>query len=205
MGGYGSGSWMRFHTKPVVENGLTLDLNRLLRDKLVLPGQHVSGTITWTRTSNGQRTASIGFEANLQNHEAAWIRLQYTADGTPVDYFVHLTTTRPHFGGYRWWFSCPTTGTRAAKLYLPAGERRFASRHAYRLAYHSQNQTFMDRNLSRAQDIRRRLGGSPSLFEPFPWKPNGMHWKTYWRLRERAERASRASTMAMARRLGMTL
>jgi len=188
-----------------VENGLTLDLNRLLRDKLVLPGQHVRGTLTWNRTSNGKRIASIGYEADLQNHEAAWIRLQYTADGTPIDYFVHLTTTRPHFGGYRWWFSCPTTGTRAAKLYLPAGERRFASRHAYRLAYHSQNQTFMDRNLSRAQDIRRRLGGSPSLFEPFPWKPNGMHWKTYWRLRERAERASRASTMAMARRLGMTL
>jgi hypothetical protein len=45
----------------------------------------------------------------------------------------------------------------------------------------------MRRGVSQAQKIRMRLGGSVSLFEPFPEKPKGMHWLTYLRLRTRAE------------------
>ena len=35
-----------------------------------------------------------------------------------------------------------------------------------------------------ARKIRIRLGGGPSLFDPFPDKPKGMHLATYDRLRE---------------------
>ena len=38
------------------------------------------------------------------------------------------------------------------------------------------------RALHKAQDIRRRLGESTNMREPFPEKPKGMHWKTYERL-----------------------
>jgi hypothetical protein len=31
-----------------------------------------------------------------------------------------------------------------------------------------------------------RLGGSPSIIDPFPEKPLGMHWSTYHRLRAKA-------------------
>ena len=46
-----------------------------------------------------------------------------------------LETTPQTFGGRRWWFVCPRTGVRAAKLHLPNGAFTFASRLAYRLAY----------------------------------------------------------------------
>jgi hypothetical protein len=40
-----------------------------------------------------------------------WLRLSTTfkATGFAVDYRVCLTTTRPRFGGLRWWFVCPLT------------------------------------------------------------------------------------------------
>jgi len=41
----------------------------------------------------------------------------------------------------------------------------------------------------RAQKIRRRLGGSSSLVEPFPQKPKGMRWRTYEHFREQAKAA----------------
>jgi hypothetical protein len=37
--------------------------------------------------------------------------------------------------GAGYWFCCPGTGKRAAKLFLPRGGHRFLSREAYRLGY----------------------------------------------------------------------
>jgi hypothetical protein len=42
--------------------------------------------------------------------------------------------------------------------------------------------------LAKAQAVRERLGGSPSLDDPFPEKPRGMHWRTYRKLQAQDER-----------------
>jgi hypothetical protein len=204
VGGIGSGTWVRQGTKTLVEEGLTLDLNKLIKDGALQPGQSVCGTLTWTRSRTGEKFASIGYEADLTDPTSGSMHLHYNANGNPVDYQVSLTTTRPHFGGIRWWFVCPVTGVRAFKLLLPSGNDQFASRQAFVFAYRSQNETRRDRQLSKAQKIRRRLGGSGSLSDPFPDIPKGMHSQTYWRLRKTSERAANASLMAMAQRLGIT-
>jgi hypothetical protein len=66
----------------------------------------------------------------------------------------------------------------------------FACRKCLKLAYSSQWRPAWRRALYRAQDIRERLGGTPNMFDPFPCKPKGMHWRTYWELRRLHDEAN---------------
>src|SRR5262249_18355966 len=38
-----------------------------------------------------------------------------------ISYRIWLSWSQPNFGGRRYWFCCPETGKRAAKLFLPRG------------------------------------------------------------------------------------
>jgi len=201
VGGWGSGSWIRWPTKPVVEDGLTLDLCRLIREGLVVPGSSVAGSLVWRHSTTGGETFSVGYHASLLSPGSGWLRLYYTAAGMSLDYRIELTVTRPYFGGTRWWFVCPVEGVRAAKLYSPPRSCLFLSRKGLRLAYRSQNQGTWERQLRVAQAIRVKLGGTPNLADPFPDKPKGMHWKTYFRLRKKAGWVADRGMFLMARRL----
>jgi hypothetical protein len=85
----------------------------------------------------------------------AWLRLRYRADGEAVDYKVQLVTTKPNYGGRRWWFICPIVRRdggpprRVAKLYLPSGSKYFGSREAYGLTYTSCQESGKSRGLFR--------------------------------------------------------
>ena len=204
MGGPGSGRYWG-SGKATVADGLTLDINKLVRDGNIRPGQWCSGTLTWRRVSSGEEVGSIGYEANLIDPDDSWMRLHYRQNGEPRDYRVTLETTRPNYGGRRWWFRCPATGRRIVKLHSPPGGDIFASRRAYGLAYPSQRERAYERALTRTQDIRIKLGGDPSLAAPFPDKPKGMWWNTYWRLREEANEAEHRSLVGVAERLGFEL
>ena len=56
--------------------------------------------------------------------------------------------------------------------------------------------------MEKARAIRQRLGGGADLSEPFPDKPKGMHWKTYYRLQQKAEHANCLSLVLAMQRLG---
>ena len=201
MGGPGSGRHWGCG-RATVEDGLTLDIRKLVRDGGIQPGQWRSGTLTWRRVPSGEETGSIGYEANLIAPDDAWIRLHYRQNEEPRDYRVRPETTGPNYGGRRWWFRCPATGCRVAKLHSPPGGDMFASRRAYGLAYRSQRELSHERALARTQDIRMKLGGDPSLAIPFPDKPRGMWWRTYERLRAEAEQAEMRSWIGVAERFG---
>jgi hypothetical protein len=105
--------------------------------------------------------------------------------GEFCDYSVDLVSTRPPYGGLRWWFVCPGVvagrrcGRRVRKLYLAPGRAGFACRRCCELCYISQREDKWTRALSKAQAIRVRLGGSAAMHKEFPAKPKRMRWKTY--------------------------
>jgi hypothetical protein len=207
MGGYGSG---RSGGRLTTENGLTLSLSKLLRDQLFRPGSVCYSSIIWTNTTTGERVGSIGYEAHL-GQESGRVRLHYTTtrwDGErrESDYWIQLATTAQPFGGRRWWFVCPRTGRRAAKLYLPNGAFTFASREAYRLAYRCQREAPHDRALRRAFKLRDKLGAKGGIGD-YVEKPKWMRRRTYERAMARIDKAEEvvdAHTARLLHRLKQT-
>ena len=192
MGGKGSGHWCRWDARPIVEDYRCLDVDRWHRDGLLRPG-HGFSWCWWRDSDRTQKVANINVLVT-DGRVVLSYRCRYGGgDWHDVTKSVPLTWTLCNYGGRRPWFVCPgvvngvVCGRRVRKLYC-AG-RYFLCRHCYGLAYESQRESPLYRALRRTQEIRLRLGGSGSLAEPFPVKPKGMHWRTYWRLRREAEEA----------------
>lgn len=120
---------------------------------------------------------------------------QHGGRSCDVSRIVNLDHTDTQFGGRRPWFSCPSCARRCRVVYL--GSRGPECRNCLRLVYPSQSEDGSSRALSQAQDIRLRLGGAANMFEDFPPKPWGMHWKTYDRLRARHDRLEGVSLMGL--------
>lgn len=185
MGSIGSGDWYR-SKKSYLDDCRNLCINRMVKLKAISPDGRTSGSWVWTDVQTGEKTSSIGYESCTTDPENMYLRLYYTLTGTgqKVDYKIKLVTTRPRYGGKRFWFICPYKGKRVAKLYLPYGAIYFASRHAYGLKYASQSETVQGRAINRMWRYKNKLGG-----EFFPTKPKGMHEKTFKRILNHAYRA----------------
>lgn len=151
MGGYGSG-W-EGSKKTTVEDSLTLDIKRLVEAQVIAPGRCRSGTWAWSYPEE-EPYARISYEAHVIDPADAWFRISGRVNDEPVDYRIQLETTRPSFGGLRWWFICPCSGRRAAKLHLPPGGKYFAHRKAYDLTYRSCQESGKFRRLYRHLAIR---------------------------------------------------
>lgn len=145
MGGYGSTRWGFHSKKDTVEDYRSLDTNRWMREGMLQQKAHSFGGWSWRNAHTGEETSSIGYEVNTLNDAFPWLRLFYTRtrSGEKMDYKIQLATTRPNFGGLRWWFICPlvTDGKacnrRVGKIHLPPGGRYYGCRHCYDLTYAS--------------------------------------------------------------------
>jgi hypothetical protein len=209
MGGYGSG---RFGARPTSEatQSFVLDMRALTRAG-VRPGLHGKARIHF-----GEDDFPVDLEIGTRGPGDGHIRIAHETRSTreephPIRYSVYLTTTRPHFGGLRYWFICPADGRRVAKLYLLLGSRRFLSRRAFGLGYACQRVGRSDRLMRKARKLHRGLGGDgEALGQEAPDKPKGMHWRTYERkvaaweaAEERADEARLVSAAPLLRRIGI--
>jgi hypothetical protein len=197
MGGYGSG---KQGGRATVEGcqSLALDINRVIRPVAkALRGRDLPGDAEvrvgrrwwWTRHSEAEPWAEVEVALNLYR-EHGFATLRYNVEHWsrrtgPQAQRVQIVSTPCRFGGRRWWWLCPATGRRCAKLYLPNGGTLFLSRGpgAYRLAYVSQNGSAMDRSHGRLARLHRKLGGDYGhCDDPLPARPKWMRRRTYERL-----------------------
>lgn len=113
---------------------------------------------------------------------------------------IALVRTHPHLGGVRWWFLCPRTGRRVAKLYLPIGGRHFLSRQAYGLVHDTRQMSMVCLLSKRVSRIAGQLGAPDCDFLEPPEKPIRMRWRTYDQFVSRWYRARDAYWSVLDRR-----
>lgn len=171
-----------------LEDGLNLDLNRLIRQNLVRPGAAWGSTILWSDRYSGEKIASGRVSADMTDDRRGWFRLQLG----DLDQRITLVAAARHFGGTQRYFVCPQTGRRVSTLWKPPGAQFFASRHAWgrQVAYGSQFELPRDRALSAAQDIRYRLGGKDfvSIIDDVPPpRPKWMKRRTFEKIIRRCD------------------
>ncbi len=148
--------------------------------------------VSWRWHRGGSALCSIDIEI----HDDHVTLRDVTERGQHRTEWIVLTRTPCHYGGTRPWFCCPGCHQRCAKLYMYRG--RFLCRPCHGLGYRSQLEARPERPRLIAQRIRRRLGASPNLILPFPAKPAKMHWRTYYRIREKGERYTTRAIAMMA-------
>lgn len=196
MGGFGSGRGQ--DGKDTTSDMRPLDIRRLQRDGLLTPGR----AFGWHWTVNGEEVASIQMRT-----EADRVILNYRSrsnggEWQPMEYPVYLEWTPCHLGGRRAWFLCPARGC-GRRVAILFGGSIFACRHCHKLAYECQRESVDDRAARRADTIRRRLGWQPGILNGEGWKPRGMHWRTYERLKAAHDAHVNVSLAGMAQRLGL--
>jgi hypothetical protein len=170
-----------------LQEGLKLSINLLVGRGLIVPGSSTRPyAIRWVN-SDGKEITSGWISADMRGDVEGSLHIQIGQ----FQQTITLATLPRYYGGRQWFFLCPVTNRRASVLWLPRGERRFASKHAWpgRVAYRSQFMTAMDRAYLGMERIKRRLIGD---LDPQEWhlppKPKWMRWKTYHRLVEQFER-----------------
>src|SRR5829696_327817 len=166
MGGMGSGRW---GGRPTVGSGLSLDINKLLRDGSIIRNATTTGTLTWSQS--GEQVASMGYQAVLgpeRGHmRLSWTRTdRSTGQKKELQQWIELEAKPQPLGGRRWWFICPRRSHFVSKLHMAPGTAEFASQRAYRLAYRSQRQSPRDRAISRAWKARERLTAIGGIGDP---------------------------------------
>ncbi|MCC2866308.1 MAG: hypothetical protein LK562_00705 [Candidatus Accumulibacter phosphatis] len=178
----------------------TLDIRRLQRDGLLTPGL----AFGWQWTRHGVEVASIQMRTEVDRVILNYRSRGHGGEWQPMEYPVHLEWTPCHLGGRRAWFLCPARGC-GRRVAILFGGTIFACRHCHKLAYPCQRETDDDRAMRRADTIRRRLGWEAGIANPEGGKPEGMHWRTFQRLRAEHDVNVNASLLGIARRFRLNI
>jgi hypothetical protein len=170
----------------------------------------------WTGRFTWSTGLSVEYECRLEPPNCRILRLRYKTDDeyddevVDIDETIYLRRFPQPYGGYRWYFICPSSNRRCSVLLKPPGGKRFRSRRGFRcrLQYQSQRLSPMSRYHRGAAKAAKKVlrKGSPEWREEyadwvFPPKPKWMRWKTYNRQDEKAQAYEQAADAQLAWRL----
>ncbi|MHC4620263.1 MAG: hypothetical protein ACYTEQ_21150 [Planctomycetota bacterium] len=138
MGGIGSGrrkDYRDVRRKRLVEDALTLDLSELNINAFIAQRK---GELFWKR-GEIKHTTMLFRVGEIDGSMILYLSFVASLPQGPVTVRerIPLLTTRPFFGGQRWWFSCPCCLRRVRVLYIPKGCYRWECRLCHRLTYRS--------------------------------------------------------------------
>lgn len=164
-----------------LQDGLKLDLNRLIRDGLRRRDGFGRILIRWSHPYwDGITTASIA--ADLTGGRHGWLEVEIGGHGQRINL---IACPRP-YGGRQWYFVCPMTSRRASVVWRPPGADHFRSRQGWgprTVAYASQfNDATGRAHMGKARIKSRLIGDNDPDEWDLPPKPKWMRWSTYDRL-----------------------
>jgi hypothetical protein len=168
-----------------LEDGLKLDLNKLVRD-VCWPGdsQPYSVCTQWTSNIRGEFAGAL-ITIQKEGDDRGYLRLVLVGR---FEQRLELIAQPRHFGGQQWYFLCPVTHKKCSVVWLPPGADRFCSRQAWgkQVAYATQFEAPFNRAISAREKVKSRLIGdlNPRHWE-LPPKPKWMRWDTYERLADK--------------------
>ena len=154
----------------IVENYHHIDMSFLSENGIVKPGAVTKRHIDY------EGIFGIDIELFLEPVDNGVLVVSFP---TGKHQNIEIKSSKPHYGGYRYWFECPETYNKCRKLYYDNDNSIFVSRQALGLKYSSQYMDKRSRLAEKAKAIREKLGGEPNLTLPFPEKPKHMHQSTY--------------------------
>lgn len=191
MGGCGSG---RMGWRAKAERALKLDISQLKKRDCLKPGYTFTWRWTWTSGDSSSINITTRDNALVLNYRSR----NYGEEWLDQEQYIILVHTECNYGGTRPWFICPQCSRRVGVLY---SRGLFLCRHCSRVAYSSKSENLPDRMLRKANKIRDRLGADYGVQNPLR-RPKGMHWNTFWRLKNHVhtlETRSLVSTLIMLR------
>jgi hypothetical protein len=186
-------------SKNCTDDYRTLDVRKIQRAGRLTPGSACS----WVWSRNGETVATINMQTGAGNVRLTYRQRTHEGEWRDMAYTVWLAYTPCNLGGCRVRWQCPAAGCGRRVAVLYGGSGIFACRHCYRLAYRSQREDDGDRAARRADTIRDRLAWQPGILHGDGFKPKGMHWRTFERLRAAHDAHVRVALAGMAEKLGL--
>jgi len=174
----------RLRQRVRLEDGLKLDLNKLLRGGLGPPGRIPwPAEIRWNSNRSGE-IAKGWITITKETETRGFLRIVLGK----IDQRLDLVAQPRHFSGQQWFFRCPVMQKKCSVVWLPPGATQFCSRQAWgkQVAYSTQFESPFERAMTARERFKSRLIGT---LDPRNWdlppKPKWMRWNTYECLAEK--------------------
>lgn len=190
----------------ILESAACLDVGTLVRSGGLSTRTETAGLLRVFYHPSNAAAGEVHLVCLAPNEEraTAWVSFCLSTGQRIQQRLDLVSLPRVPYGGRRWFFLCPQTGTRACRLYLPPAREGFLSREAHGLRYAIEHDTREDADIRHVSRLYARISGEQpptGSLSPLPPRRKGMHNFTYQRLTSKMMRVQGRVIDSLAREL----